>query len=134
MAIKPSRNLALFLSLSHALVAIVVYLTALPLAARLAMLAPVLLSLSYYLSRDALLLLPGSWHEISFDCDSWSVITRNGSCLSGQAACDTTITPWCIVLRLRLKSHRLPVSRAIFSDALDRDAFRELRVRLKFSQ
>jgi hypothetical protein len=67
MAIKPSPRLALLLLLFHALVAIVVYMTVMPLAVRLAMLVPILLSLFYYLARDALLLFPGSWCEISFE-------------------------------------------------------------------
>jgi len=67
MAIKPSPRLALLLLLFHAIAATAVYATAMPPAARLAILILVLLSLIYYLARDVLLMLPGSWREIAFE-------------------------------------------------------------------
>lgn len=130
----PSPRLAVLLLLSHALAAIVVYATALPPGARTALLATILLSLSYHLARDALLLLPGSWREISFDQDRISAVTRNGSSFSGRVTGKTAVTPYFIVLRVRPEGHRLPVSRTIFPDMLGADEFRELRVRLRFPQ
>jgi len=134
MAIKPSSRLILLLLLSHAMVAIVVSVTVMPLAARLAILLLILLSLIYYLARDALLLFPGSWREILFDQGRISVVTRDGSGFSGQVAGKTTVSPYFIVLRVRLEGRRLPVFRTIFPDALDAGEFRELSVYLKFAQ
>ncbi len=134
MAIKPSPRLVLLLLLSHAMVAAVVYVTVLPPAARLALLVLILLSLFYYLARDALLLFPDSWHEISLDQGSVSVVTRGGSCFSGEIASKTVVNPYFVVLRIRPEGHRLPVSRAIFPDALDTGIYRELSVYLRFSQ
>ena len=134
MAIKPSSRLILLLLLSHAMVAIVVSVTVMPLAARLAILLLILLSLIYYLARDALLLFPGSWREILFDQGRVSVVTRDGSGFSGQVAGKTTVSPYFIVLRVRLEGRRLPVFRTIFPDALDAGEFRELSVYLKFAQ
>lgn len=133
MAIKPSPRLAILLLLSHAIVAVVAYMTVMPLGAWLAVLMLIMLSLLYYLARDALLLFPDSWHEISFDQGSVSVVTRNGSSFAGQVAGKTVVSPHLIVLRLRLENRRLPVSRAIFPDALGAGGFRELCVRLKFT-
>ncbi|HYR05394.1 MAG TPA: protein YgfX [Gallionella sp.] len=134
MAIKPSPCLALFLLLSHAIVAIVVYLTAMPPAAVLAMFVLVLLSLFYHLARDALLLFPDSWQEISFDQGCMSVVTRGGSDFSGRIASKTAVNPYFVVLHVRPDGHCLQVSRAIFQDMLGADEFRELRVRLRFAQ
>jgi len=134
MAIKPSSRLIVLLLLSHAMVAIVVSVTVMPLAARLAILLLILLSLIYYLARDALLLFPGSWREILFDQGRVSVVTRDGSGFSGQVAGKTTVSPYFIVLRVRLEGRRLPVFRTIFPDALDAGEFRELSVYLKFAQ
>jgi hypothetical protein len=180
MAIKPSPCLAMLLLLFHAMVATVVYATMLPPAAKLAMLIPILPSLLYYLARDALLLFPDSWREVSFEnhphpnllpegertiasspasgitsdlaalppsrmasgfirelrrgLGRVSVVTRDGSGFSGQVSSKTTVSPYFIVLRVRLDGHRLPVFRTIFPDALDKCAFRELRVHLKFAQ
>ncbi|HEU0219860.1 MAG TPA: hypothetical protein VFQ98_03520 [Gallionella sp.] len=162
MAIKPSPRLALLLLLFHVMVSIIVYATMMPLAARLAMLMPILLSLFYYLARDALLLFPDSWREISFEnhphpnllpegegtiasspasgrglrggLGSVSAVTRDGSGFFGQVASRTTVSPYFIVLRVRPKGRRLPVFRTIFPDTLDMGEFRELSVRLRFSQ
>ncbi|OGS98812.1 MAG: hypothetical protein A3K04_03130 [Gallionellales bacterium RBG_16_56_9] len=134
MAIKPSPRLALLLLLSHAIVAIVVYLALMPLAARLAIFPLILLSLLYYLARDALLLFPDSWRGISLDQGSVSVVTRDGSGFSGQIISTTTVSPYFAVLRITPEGHRMPVSRTIFPDALDAGEYRELCVHLKFSQ
>lgn len=133
MAIKLSPCLALLLSLSHAVVAVVVYASAMPPAARLAILAPILSSLFYYLARDVLLFFPGSWREISLGQDRLSVVTRNGSSFYGQVEGKTAISPYFIVLHIRPEGRRLPVFRVIFPDALDKGAFRELCVRLRYS-
>ncbi len=67
MVIRPSRRFTVILLLSHAAAAAAVSVTAMPPLARLAMILMISLSLSYYLARDVLLLLPGSWREISFE-------------------------------------------------------------------
>lgn len=134
MAIKPSPRLVVLLLLFHAIAAAVAYLTAMPLTAKLAVLMLILLSLFYYLMRDALLLLPDSWREISLGQDNVSVVTRGGSTFAGQVTGKTVVSPHLVVLRLSLEGRRLPVSRTIFPDALGADEFRELRVWLRFSQ
>lgn len=133
MAIKPSPRFAMLLLLFHSIVAIAVYATAMPLAARLAVILLVFLSLLYYLARDALLLLPGSWCDIALNQDSVSVVSGNGSGFSGQVANKTIVSPHFIVLRIKPDNHLLPVSRVIFPDALGAEAFRDLCVRLKFA-
>ncbi|WP_435628455.1 protein YgfX [Candidatus Ferrigenium straubiae] len=134
MALQTSLRLAVLLLLSHMLVATVVCLTAVPPIVRLALLVTILLSLFYYLVRDALLLLPGSWRKISLDQDSVSVTTRGGSTLSGKITGGTAVTPYFAVLRIRPEGRYFRVSRTIFSDMLGKDEFRDLRVRLRFSR
>lgn len=134
MALQPSPRLAMLLLLSHALIVIVVCLTAVPPPVRLALLVAILLSLSYYLARDALLLLPGSWRKISLDQDSVSVTTRDCSTLSGKITGRTAVTPYFAVLRLRPEGRHFQISRTIFPDMLGMDEFRDLRVRLRFSR
>lgn len=134
MAIKPSLRLAMFLLLSHAIASTVVYATVMPMPAKLVMLILVLLSLFFYLVRDALLLIPGSWREISFDQGSVTVVTRGGSGFFGRIASSSIVSPYFVVLSVKLEGHRMPVFRTFFPDALEADAFRELRVYLKFAQ
>lgn len=133
MAIKPSVRFATVLLLSHAIAASVVYMTAMPWTARLAVLLLIVLSLSYYLARDAFLIFPDSWREISLDQSSVSVVARNGSKLIGQVAGKTIVSPYFVLLRIRPEGRYRSISRVIFPDAMGGDAFRELRVRLKFA-
>lgn len=133
MTIKPSPRFAMLLLLFHAIAAIAVYAVAIPLVARWAIILLILLSLFYYVARDALLLLPDSWCDIALDQNNASVVFRGGSNFLGQVANKTVVIPYFVVLRIRSDSRRLPVSRVIFPDALGADAFRGLCVRLKFA-
>lgn len=134
MALKPSLRFAMLLLLLHAMAAFMVYVAAMPLAARLAMLMLVLLHLLYFLARDSLLLLPGSWCEILLEQGNVSVVARNGSGFSGQIESKTTASPYFVVLCIRLAGKRLPVFRTIFPDALGAGEFRVLCVYLRFAQ
>lgn len=133
MAIRPSLRLAILLLLFHLTVAVAVYLTAMPLAARMAMLVTILLSLFYYLLRDALLLLPNSCRGILLDQNSVSITTQNGSLIQGSVVNNTVVSPLVILLRAKLEGHLVPVSFVIFPDALGAGVFRELCVYLKFA-
>ena len=124
----------MLLFLSHVLAVVAVYATMMPPAATLALLVLILLSLFYCLARDALLLLPGSWCEISFDQYHVSVVTRGGSGFSGEVTNGTAVSPYFAVLHVRREGHRLPVYRVIFPDALGEDEFRKLRVCLRYAQ
>ena len=134
MVIKPSLRLAWLLLLSHVIVSAVVFATMMPLSAKLVMQILILLSLFYYLARDALLFFLDAWGEISFEKDSISVINRGGSNFIGQIASSSTVSPYFVVLRVKLQGHRLPVFRTFFPDALETGAFRELCVYLKYVQ
>ena len=133
MAIKPSPRFAVSLLFIHAAVVTVVYLTTIPLPARLTLLLLITLSLFYHLARDVLLLLPNSWTEVAHDPGGWSVVTRSGSRFAFRIANKTIVSPYFIVLRVSLEGHRLPASRVVFPDALATGEFRELCVRLKLT-
>ena len=132
--VKPSLRFALSLLVLHMLAATVVFMTAMPLLVKLVILLLIALSLIYYLAvrTFVLLLLPSSWREISLSPDGLSVIARDGSDFLGKVTSNTVVSPYFVVLCVRLEGHRLLTSRVIFPDALSADAFRELCVRLKF--
>ena len=131
--VKPSLRFAVSLLLLHMTTLIVVYETAMPLLVKLVMFLLISLSLFYYLVRDMLLLVPDSLHEISLDQNVASVITQDGSSFIGQVANKTVVSPYFVVLCVRLEGHRLANSRVIFPDAMSTGAFREFCVRLKFA-
>lgn len=133
MAIKPSPRFALMLLFQHMIAATIVYATDLPSVLRLAIILLIALSLIYHLARDVFLSFPDSWHEISFDKRDISVLLRDGSSFLAQVTNTTFVSPFCILLRVRLEGHHSLVSRVIFPDALSAGEFRELCVRLKFA-
>jgi toxin CptA len=130
--VKPSLHFAISLLLLHMAAATVLYATAIPWLAKLAMLMLVILSLTYYLARDVLLLLGDSWRDISVDQKDVSVVTRDGGSFLGQVADKSFISPYFVVLCLKLEGGGM-VSRAIFPDGISAGAFRELCVYLKFA-
>jgi hypothetical protein len=132
MAIKFSMRFAMLLLILHMIAAMLLYVTAMAPEARMAMLLPVLLSLFYYLARDVFLLLPDSWHEIFLDQGEVVIVTRRGSKLIGRIVNTTAVSPYFIVLRIKLEGSHLLQSRVIFPDALNVGAFREICVRLKY--
>ena len=132
MAIKPSWRFAILLLLFHTITAVVVYATAVSPMVRLAMFLLISLSLFYHLARDVLLLLPGSWSEISLDRGSVAVATQDGSHFDGLVAGRSIVSPYFAVLCIRSKG-RMTVSRVVFPYALGAGEFRELCVRLRFA-
>lgn len=117
----------------HLMVAIVVYLAAMPLAVRLAVLVTILSSLIYHMLRDVLLLLPHSCREILLEQNSVAIVTRNGALIQGSMVNTTVVSPFFALLRTKVAGHFVPASFVIFPDALGVGAFRELCVHLRFA-
>ena len=131
--VKPSPRFAALLLLLHLAVALAVSATAMPLPAKLLVILAVVLSLAYYLSRDVLLWLPGSWLEIFLDQKDVSIAARNASGFLGQVANQTVASPYFVVLCVKSEKHRKLVCRVIFPDSISPGAFRKLCVHLKFT-
>jgi len=53
----------------------------------------------------------------------------DGQAIPGRLEADTLVTPWIVILNLKLPSRRLALP--IFRDAVDPESFRQLRVYLK---
>lgn len=132
-ALKPSLRLALTLLVLHMSAAAAMLATDLPWPAKLATLVPIILSLAYYLARDVLMLLRESWRDISLDQKEVTVLTRDGTAITGRVANTTFVCPCFVVLCVKPEGIRLPVCRVIFPDAIGAGAFRDVRVRLRFA-
>ena len=129
MAIHPSPRFAILLSLMHLLAAFAAYAAPLPVSLGLWLAASA--SLAYHLARDALLLSPASWRSLTVADGQATVVTRDGSVLTGPVAGGSVATPFFVVLRIEPEGGRGSVARAIFPDALEGDDYRELSVRLR---
>lgn len=132
-SLKPSPRFAVSLLLLHMMAAAVVYVTAIAWTIRLLILLLILLSLLYYLVRDVFLLFPDSWREILLDKNGVSVTARDGSRRLGQVSHESVVSPYFVLLCVKLEGCRLLVYRVVFPDALGAGAFRELCIHLKFA-
>ncbi|MDO8350036.1 MAG: hypothetical protein Q7S94_02655 [Gallionella sp.] len=131
--IKPSRMFASLLLVAHLLAVVSVYLIPVVIWARLSLSLLIFFSLFYHLYRYALLRSRHSWRSFSLDQKHITVSTQGGAELYGDVAYRTVVTAHCVVLCARMEGYKLPVCQVIFSDALPDEAFRELRVRLRYA-
>lgn len=133
MAINLSPKFAFVLLIIHAVVAIVVCLTSMTLPAKSFLLLLVISSSAYHFARDVFLLLSNSWREITLVPDGVRITTQGGLRTYGQVVSKTTVSPYFVVLVVRLEGRCFTDSRVIFPDALGKDVFRELCILLRFS-
>lgn len=133
MQLKPSFRFGLWLVLMHGLTFGVLWFLSLPgwLAALLGM--SLIVSAIYYLMRDVLGNLPGSWQSLAWQGERLVVKQHNGQQLAGMPARESVVCRHFVVLGLRTATARLTRWRVIFPDALDPESFRRLVVALTFS-
>ncbi len=129
-ALKPSRTYVLMLFAAHLAAAITILLTNLPLWARICLVLLIASSLSYQWHRY----MHAGWQSFSLEQGHLRIKTRSGFESMGMVLDRTVVIPFCIVLCAKLDGTMLPVCQMIFRDALQTDAHRELRVRLKYAQ
>jgi hypothetical protein len=132
LTIKSSVLFVLLLSVLYVLLVATLCLTHLDIWVRLSILSLILLSFFHHLFLDALRLSPASWISLSLNENHLVVGFRAGDVLSGVVMERSVITPWCVVLCARLEGRQLPACTVIFRDAMQPEAFRQLRVRLKY--
>ncbi len=86
----------------------------------------------YYVCRDVALILPSSYIKLRPDGDSIMLVTRNGVEISGQPARDSLVTSVLTILNFVPTELQRVRSIVIFPDSMDKEAFREIRVQLKW--
>jgi hypothetical protein len=129
-AIKPSGIYVLMSLAVHLLALAAVFSANLPLWVISGLFVLILFNLLNHIYRHARAGV--SWRSVTLFKDHLVVNTLNGDELNGELAPQTVVTPLCVVLCARLNGCRRPVCQVIFRDAMSADAFRELRVRLRF--
>lgn len=126
-----SRRLTALLAAAHG-AALAALLFVLPLRAGLALAAALVVSLIYYLLRDAWRRLPGSCIGLVLEDEGVVLHRRDGvqvSCVIGPGS---LVTPALTVLHALPQGARLARSVVILPDSLDAESFRKLRVWLKW--
>ncbi len=131
-SLSASRIFAILLLLIHGVS--LATLAVLPVTAWLkwAGAAACLFSLSYYLRRDAWLSLSSSCVAVRVEGGQVVLATQGGRELAGQLQRDSVVTPYLVVLNVLPQGARFARSVVIFPDAIAAEAFRELRVILRW--
>jgi hypothetical protein len=127
-----SVYLAAMLCLAHVTFLIFLPLLALSAWSRLALAAMVLCSLVYYLRHEVWLAAPSSCTGLVLDGENAVLVLRNGSHLRGRIAGGSLVTPWLAVLNVSLLQRKGTRSVLILPASMAKDAFRQLRVWLKW--
>ncbi len=131
--LRPSRSLALLLSLLC--VAVLAVLTQLPssMAALLVAAAAILCWTCYCLLFDAYLRMGSSCAAFRLEGgDEIVLLLRSGSHLPGRISPDSVVTPYLVILNVILGEQRRVRSLLILGDAMEADSFRRLRVALRW--
>lgn len=131
--LRPSMAFSILLILLYFFAILSVFLISFPPNLQFALCGLLCISLSQQLYQHVLLRARSSWRSLLIRQQQLTVITQDGTAWRGTVMARTVVTPFCVFLSVRLEGKFFPVSQAIFFDAMDKEAFRELRVQLKFA-
>lgn len=115
---------------SHAASLTIVWLTTLPNLIQIAISLLILFGLLHYRA----LLLQQSHSAFTLEADQTiTLISPLGISQNGTIAHDTVVTPYFVLLRIKIETEHFTINLPIFYDALPADAFHQLRIRLKYA-
>ncbi len=98
----------------------------------LAVSSALLLNLWHCLRYHAWLLRPQSCTGLTLDSAGATLVQRDGKQGPGEISPDSLVTPWLVVVNLAIWEQRRTRSIVILPDSMHNDAFRQLRVWLKW--
>lgn len=132
--LKLSRRLIMILSLSHFVAASALYpLTIMPFAIKLVGVAMLIISLKYYLRKDALLSARNA--VVAFELSEemkCTLTTQAGESIACTIQGNTFVAPYLTVLNLKPENQFFTRSVVILPDNIDTEVFRRLRVLLRW--
>lgn len=131
--IRPSKVFSILLILLYLFAIQSVLLVSFPRYLQLALCGVLFLSLLQQLFQHVFLRAQSSWRSFAITERQLTLVTQDGTELNGEVMASSVVTPFCVFLSIRLEGQFLPVSQAIFFDAMDKEAFRALRVQLKYT-
>lgn len=131
--LRPSRSLALLLLLLGIGTIFVTWLLPFPQWGLLALTAIVLFWTLYHLSLDANLRLQHACVAFRLEeAGGVVLVLRNGRHVSGKMAATSLVTPYLVILNIVLSEQRGSRNLVILPDAMGKEAFRHLRVALRW--
>lgn len=129
--LQPSRYLAVMLGVAHAACLAMLPLLALPLWAGLLLAVLLLSSLCYHVWRDAWLHAPDSCLALVMKESDVVLLLRDGRRQHGRVV-HGMVTPLLTVLSILPQDARMPRSLVVLPDGMSAEAYRQLRVWLRW--
>ena len=129
--LRPSRYLMAVLIAAHSITLASLLPLALPVWAKVALALFLLLSLVYYLHRDAWLSASAGM-VLALEDGLVALVTHGSNRLVGQVLRHSLVTPSITVLNVLPQGGHFARSVVILPDSLDAESFRQLRVWLKW--
>lgn len=131
LKILPSRQLAIFILLTHVAATLIVSQLELPWYVVSTLSVCIVLSLYTNLRRYVGMKSPHSIVEAVWNSDGeWSLLTARGHCLDGELLPSSCMYAALVLLNFRIRPGRSVRTLILPNDSLDRLTFRHLRVRL----
>ncbi len=131
--LKPSKQLAIILTLAHCVVTPLVWLLSIAFTLKCVITFLLIISLYYYLRQDALINFP--WSVTLFkliDAKRCELVTRNGCTVECAVLGISYVSAYLTVLVLRPVQHWRLRSVVIVPDNVDAEEFRRLRIMLRW--
>jgi len=131
--LQPSYYLAVLLCLAHAAAGLVLWPLVLPLGVKAAIAALLIVSLIYYLRKDALLTAHDAVVALTLtDEMSCILIARSGQSVACGLLDSTFVAPYLTVISLHPVERFFMRSVVILPDSMDAEEFRKLRIWLRW--
>jgi len=127
-----SHWLTLIISLGHAAVAGALVMIPMQKFALILLFVVLIWSVTYYLLRDALLALPGSWVGLRLEDEQLTLFNRRGDAMIGRLLKSSVVMPNLVILNIAITNHRWTQNVILMPDSMDEESFRQLRVALKW--
>ena len=86
----------------------------------------------YFVLSNARLAFANSWVELILEEDRISLFNRKGEEKTGILLRNSLVTPYLVILNVKLFDHRRVRNLVVMPDSMDAESFRGLRVALKW--
>lgn len=130
--IRVSRLLSLVVAASHLGAVALILLIPLPIGVQALLVGALLASLYQAVMRHALRRGPGAVTDLEIDTDGEYALRRGAGDWTPCRYVESFLSPWLVIVRLRPEGGRRAVNIVLARDAVEPNAFRELRARLHF--
>jgi toxin CptA len=131
--LKPSYWLAALLAASSLGACIIVLCMPMPISLKIFICVPVVLVATYFIAQDALILLPWSFTDLALNTKGKLLVTRKNGLVSSTSVLPSSfVAAYLTVLNLKINGSRWRRNLLLTPDRVDAEAFRRLRVWLRW--